>query len=132
MKMKKLFVTIFLLIPGAAMAQDMNQQDMQNMMVQMQEVGACMQSIDQKELKALETDTNKFETEMKVLCKEGKRDKAQEKAMVFSKKMMNSPAVKDLRKCTEKVSASMKGMMPNMDPEEIAKDFSNHHVCDEI
>ena len=127
--MKKLFVTILLLLPVGAIAQGMNQQDM---MVQMQEMGACMQSIDQKELKALEKDTDKFEAEMKGLCKDGKRDEAQKKAIEFSKKMMNSSALKTMIKCTEKISATMKEMMPNMDPKEIAKDYSNHHVCDEI
>ena len=130
--MKKLFITILLLLPVAAVAQDMNQQNMQNMMAEMQEVGVCMQSIDQNELKALETDTNKFLAEMKGLCKEGKRDEAQEKAIVFSKEMMSSSTIKALRKCTEKMSATMKGMMPTMDTEEMTKDYNNRHVCDEI
>ncbi len=125
-------MTILLLSPVAALAQDMNQQDMQNMMAQMQEMAVCMQSIDKNELKGLEGETKKFEAEMKGLCKDGKRDEAQEKAIEFSKKMLNSPALITMRKCTEKMSASMKGMMPNMDPEEMAKDYSNHHVCDEI
>ena len=130
--MKKLFVTVLLFLPVAAGAQDMNQQNMQNMMAEMQKLGACMQSIDQQELEALGSNADRFEAEMKVLCKDGKRDEAQEKAIEFSKKMLNSPALKTMRKCTEKMSASMKGMMPNMDPEEMAKDYSNHHVCDEI
>ena len=130
--MKKLFVTMLLLLPVTAGAQDMNQQNMQNMMAEMQKLGVCMQSIDQQELEAVGNDADRFEAEMKVLCKDGKRDEAQKKAMVFSKKMMNSSAIKDLRKCTEKVSASVRDMMPNMDPEEMAKDYSNRHVCDEI
>ena len=127
--MKKLFVTILMFLPVSVVAQGMNQQDM---MAQMQEMSVCMASIDQNELKALEKDTTKFEAEMKGLCKEGKRDEAQERAIVFSKKMMNSSTLKTMQKCTEKMSASMKKMMPDMDPEEIAKDFSNRHVCDEI
>ena len=130
--MKKLFVTILLLLPVAVVAQDINQQNMQNMMALMREIGMCMQSIDQKEMKTLENETNKFEAEMKGLCNDGKRDEAQKKALVFSKKLINSSTVKALRKCTEKMSASMKEMMPDLAPEEIAKDFSNHHVCDEI
>ena len=130
--MKRLLITICLLSPVTALAQDMNQQDMQNMMAQMQEMAVCMQTVDQNEVKALEKDTKKFEAEMKGLCKDGKRDEAQEKAVEFSKKMLNSPALKTMRNCTEKMSASMKGMMPNMDPEEMAKDYSNRHVCDEI
>ena len=130
--MKKLFVTVLLFLPVTAGAQDMNQQNMQNMMAEMQKLGACMQSIDQQELEALGSNADRFEADMKVLCKDGKRDEAQEKAMVFSKKMMNSSAIKDLHKCTEKVSASVRGMMPNMNPDEMIKDYSNHHICDEI
>lgn len=129
--MKKLFIAV-LFFPVVAIAQGMNQQDMQNMMGQMQEMAACMQTVDQKEVKALEKDSKKFEAEVKGLCKDGKRDKAQERAIEFSKKVMNSQALTTMRKCTENMSASMKGMMPNMDPEEIAKDYSKHHVCDEI
>jgi predicted lipoprotein len=122
--MKKFFATILLLLPMAAIAQDM--------MVQMQEMAVCMQSIDQKEMKALGEESDAFEKEMKGLCNAGKRDEAQSKAIEFSKKMLNSSAIKTMVKCTEKIPASMKQMMPNMDPEEIAKDYRNHHVCDEI
>ncbi len=130
--MKRLILTIFFLSPVVASAQGMNQQDMQNMMAQMQEMAVCMQAVDKNEMKGLEEDTKKFEAEMKGLCKDGKRDEAQKRAIEFSKKMMASPALTTMRKCTEKMSASMKGMMPNMDPEEMAKDYSNHHVCDEL
>ena len=130
--MKRLLITICLLSPVTALAQDMNQQDMQNMMAQMQEMAVCMQTVDQNEVKALEKDTKKFEAEMKGLCNDGKRDEAQERAIEFSKKVMNSPALTTMRKCTEKMSVAMKGMMPNMDPEEIAKDYSKRHVCDEV
>ncbi len=122
--MKKLFVTIFLLLPVGAIAQDM--------MAQMQEMAVCMQSIDQEKLKALGEESDAFEKEMKGLCNAGKRGEAQGKAIEFSKKMLNSSALKSLVKCTENVPASMKQMMPDMDPEEIAKDFRDHHVCDEI
>ena len=127
--MKNLIVTMLILLPVSAIAQGMNQQDM---MAQMQEMSVCMASIDQSELKTLEKDSKKFEAEMKGLCKDGKRDEAQERAIVFSKKIINSSTIMTMRKCTEKMSASMKKMMPNMGPEAIAKDFSNHHVCDEI
>lgn len=113
-----------MLLPVSAVAQDM--------MAQMQEFSACMSSIDQNELKALEKDTTQFEVKMKGLCKDGKRDEAQERAIDFSKKMMNSSTLKTMQKCTKKMSASMKKMMPDMNPEEIAKDYSNRHVCDEI
>lgn len=125
-------MSVCLLVPALAMAQQMNEQDMQKMMAQIQEMTACMQNIDQNEIKALEQDSKQFESEVKALCNEGKRDQAQQQAIEFSKKMMKAPALVTMQKCTEKMNASMKGMMPNMDPEEIAKDYSTGHVCDEI
>ena len=129
-RIKKILLSIFLCLPVVGMAQQMNEQDMHKMMAEMT---ACMQNIDQNEVKALEKDTKQFESEVKGLCKEGKRDEAQQQAIVYIKKIMNAPAWILMRKCTENImTASMKGMMPNMDPEEIAKDYSNRVVCDEI
>ena len=130
--MKKIGLMLFLLLPVTVFAQQMSQQDMQNMMAQLQEVQACMQTIDQNELKNLETESKKFEAEVKGLCNNGKRDEAQDKAMAYSKEVINSPAMKTMRKCTENMSGAMKGMMPDLSPEKLAKDFSSKHVCDEI
>lgn len=122
--MKNFFVTILMLLPVGAGAQDM--------MAQMQEMSVCIASIDQNEMKALENDTIKFSAEMRGLCKDGKRDEAQQRAITFSKKMMGSSTLKTMQKCTDNMPASMRNMIPNMDPAEMAKDYSNHHVCDVI
>ena len=127
--MKKLVMAIFLLSPAVAVAQQGMDQEM---MQQLQEMSACMATIDQNEINELEKESNKFEAEMNDLCKSGKRDEAQKKAIKFSQKVMKSPAMVTMRKCTEKMPAAMKGMVPDMSAEKIAKDFSNHHVCDEM
>ena len=127
--MKKLAVILLSLVPAGVIAQDMNQQDM---MAQMQEMSTCMQSIDQEKLKNLGNVADKFESEMKALCQHGKRDEAQQKAIKFSQKMMDSPTVKELITCTEKIPASIREMMPSMNTEDITKDYNNHHVCDEM
>jgi hypothetical protein len=124
--MKGIILTMFLLTPVAALAQG------DDMMAQLQEMAACMQTIDQNEVKALEKDSKIFEKEVKGLCKDGKRDEAQEKAIDFSKKMLSSSVLVTMRKCTEKMPASMKGMMPDTDPAKMAKDYSNKHICDEL
>lgn len=130
--MKRLSLMLLLFIPTSTFAQQMSQEDMQNMMVQVQEMQACMQTIDQNELNKLQQESQEFEAKVKGLCKEGKRDKAQDMAMAYSKEVINSPAMETMRKCTEKMSGAMKDMMPDLSPEKIAKDFSNSHVCDEI
>lgn len=130
--MRKIGLILCMLLPASVFAQQMSQEDMQNMMGQLQEVQACMQTIDQNEVKRLQEESKQFEAEVKGLCKEGKRDKAQSMAVAYSKEVINSPAMDTMRKCTEKMSGAMKGMMPDLSPEKIAKDFSNKHVCDEI
>jgi hypothetical protein len=130
--MKKLCFVLLLFSPAIVFAQQMNQQDMQNMMAQLQEVQTCMQTIDQNELNSLQEDSKKFEAEVKSLCTDGKRDEAQDRALAYSKVVLNSPAMATMRKCTEKMSGAMKQMMPDLSPEKIAKDFSDRHVCDEI
>ncbi|MFW2440444.1 MAG: hypothetical protein ACN4GR_13870 [Arenicellales bacterium] len=127
--MKKLLMAIFLLSPVTVFAQ---QQMDPEMMQQLQEMSACMATIDQNEINGLEKESDKFEAEVKGLCKSGKRDEAQKKAIEFSQKVLKSPAMVTMRKCTEKMPAAMKGLVPDMSAEKIAKDFSNHHVCDEM
>jgi hypothetical protein len=127
--MKKLVVILLSLLPAGVIAQDMNQQDM---MAQMQEMSVCMQSIDQEKLQNLGNVADKFEAEMKTLCQQGKRDEAQEKAIKFSRKMMDSPTLKELINCTEKIPASMREMMPSINTEDITKDYNSRHVCDEM
>lgn len=130
--MRKIGLILFLLSPATVFAQQMSQQDMQNMMVQVQEVQACMQTIDQNELNKLQEESKKIEAEVKSLCDNSKRDEAQDKAMAYSKEVINSAAMATMRKCTENLSGALKGMMPDLSPEKIAKDFSDKHVCDEI
>lgn len=116
---------MFLLFPLVSLAQ-------QDMMAQMQEMSQCMQSIDQNEMKVLEQNSKQFQIEVTTLCENDKRSEAQEKAIEFSKQMMDSNVMKSMNKCLEKMPASMQGMMPDMNPDELIKDFSKHHVCDEI
>ena len=127
--MKKLAITLLCLTPILSFAQNpmgMNDGDMQKMMQQMREAQACMEKIDQAELEVLEKKAEQFEAEMKSLCASGKRDAAQEKAMVYTKEIVNSSAVKAARKCGE----MMKGMMPDESFMNQDKDYSSLHVCD--
>ena len=131
--MKKLAIILLCLAPITSYAQNpmgMSEADMDKMMRQMQEAQACMEKIDQAELDALEKKANQFEAEMKSLCASGKRDQAQEKAMVYVKQVVNSSAVKQARKCGEMMKGAMQGMgqsMPFMDED---KDYTSQHVCD--
>ncbi len=128
--MKKIvLVVFFLLAPGVAISQ---QNIDPAMMEQLQEMATCMSAIDQNEIKQIEKESKEFEAKVKGLCKSGKRDDAQKKTMEFSQKVIKSPAFTAMRKCTERMPAAMKGMLPDMSAERIAKEFKEKHVCDEI
>ena len=124
------FVSTFVM---AQYPQGVSEADMQKMMMQMQEMQACMQTIDQSELKALEKRSMQFESDVKAMCSRGESSKALAKAMEFSKEVTNSPAMKTLRKCTEglqETMASMKSMMPPMPLLDKDYDYTKHDVCD--
>jgi len=126
--MKKLAL-VLLFMPAVAFSQQgLDPQ----MMEKLQEMATCMSAIDQNELKRIEKESKEFEKKVKGLCKSGKRDEAQKKTMEFSQKVIKSPAFITLRKCTEKMPAALKGMVPDMSAERIAKEFKEKHVCDEI
>jgi cell fate (sporulation/competence/biofilm development) regulator YmcA (YheA/YmcA/DUF963 family) len=128
--MKVLAVVIFVLIPVSIHAQNfqnMNEQDMQKMMMQAQKVQACMEKIDQAELKGIEQRSKEFDAEIKSLCAAGKRDKAQKKAIAFGREMAKNPVLQEMKKCGE----LMRGVMPDMPMVEDFED-SDTHVCDDI
>ena len=131
--MKKLAITLLLLTPITSFAQNpmgMSERDMGKMMQKMQEAQACMEKIDQSELEELERKAEKFETEMKSLCASGKRDEAQERAMVYMKEIVNSSVVKEAKRCGEMMKGAMQGMMQDMPFMNQDKDYSSKHVCD--
>lgn len=130
--MKILVIVLCVLFPVVAGAQNQgaNGADKQVMMQKMQELQQCMAKIDKAKLEALGEESEKFEQELKNLCANGERDKAQHNAIAYSKKMMNDPTLVEYRKCAE----IAKGMVPQEDSAAAYDedfDFSSHHVCDE-
>ena len=129
--MKIVIVFLSLIFPATVFAQNqvINGVDMGNIMQLMQEMQTCMAKVDQTEMKAFEVEAEKLEAEIKTLCQEGKRKKAQKKAVAFGKKAMKNPAIKQMQKCGE----ITKGMLPeNSEPSfEESFDFSDTNVCDE-
>ena len=131
--MKKLVISLLCLAPITSFAQNpmgMSEADMQKMMQQVQKAQDCMEKIDQTKLDALEKKADQFETEMKSLCANGKRDEAQEKAMVYMKEIVNSSVVREAKRCGEMMKGAMQGMMQDMPLVDQDKDFTRQHVCD--
>ena len=135
--MKTFIMTLICLVPVMSFAQNpmgMNEADMEKMMQQVQEAQACMEKIDQSELKKLEKKSQQFEAEMKSLCANGQRDEAQDRAMDYMKEVVNSPVVQQAKRCGEKMKGMMQGMMQGMNqPGSLMtedRDYTNQHVCD--
>ena len=96
-------------------------------MGKMQEAMACIKNIDRSALDGLKEEGEKMEAEVGALCKNGKRDEAQDKAMAYSKEMMNRPELMKMRECGK----MMAGMMPEMPFEHIEEETKNSHICDD-
>jgi hypothetical protein len=121
-----------LLLPVAAIGQNypgMGGADPQNMMLQMQKMQECMQSVDQSRLQAFEQQANKVEAEVKSLCASGKRDAAQQQAVAFSQERARDPDAMKMVECTKTMSSAMPKMLV-MD-QYGGSDDSDAHVCDQ-
>ena len=128
--MRTIIFFMIVILPATLAAQNypnLNQTDMQNMMQKMQEMQQCMESIDQSKLEKLQGRSEKFKQEIDSLCAEGKRDKAQKRAMAFAKEISSDPSMKKMQEC----SKLAQGAMPNMPQVFEEKDYSQHHICDE-
>lgn len=127
---------LLVLLPFSAFASDfqnMDQASMEKMMKNMQKMQICMSKIDKNKLNKLQASSEKFASSIKLLCKKGKRDEAQEKAMSYSEKFVKNPTMKKMKKCGDMA----KGMMPDMSTMFSKDEAENEkgkedHVCDSM
>lgn len=130
--MKILLKTLLLTLAVSVNASDHNIAEtgginMHQMAAQMQKMQQCLMQVDESELRRYENKINKLQPELKQLCKVGKRDEAQKKAIVFGKEVAASDAIKVVQECTKNMQ--LNAFMPTL------PDFDNlgdRHVCDEI
>ncbi|MEN8188779.1 MAG: hypothetical protein ABFS19_02950 [Thermodesulfobacteriota bacterium] len=103
--------------------------DMGKMMELVEKMQRCMEKIDKTRLTAIQQESEQFQNELKGLCKGGKRDKAQEKAVAYGEKMMKDSTVIQMQKCGELTRGLMSEYAAPTLVEQL--DYSNRHVCDE-
>jgi hypothetical protein len=130
--MKGAVILVALLLPVSALAQNpqpMNQGNMQNMMKVMQKVQECMASIDEADLQELQVKSEKLSKDIENLCSQGQRDKAQDMAISYGKKIASDPTLKQMQKCGEIAQGAlpMMGEVKTYDE----KEYAGKHVCDE-
>jgi len=106
----------------------MSEEQMRQMMQHAQKMQKCMSNIDQSAMEALAEKGKKMEAEVKALCKAGKRDQANNMAMVYGREVSGSKEMQAMQKC----SAMAQGMMHNSPwmPGKGGKNSDGSHVCD--
>ncbi len=120
---------VLCLLAASAHAQNpsgMSQADMQRMMQGMQAMQSCMARVDMEAMERLGQEGEKVQAEVESLCKSGKRDAAQQRAMAFGMKAAKDPNMKIMAECGKQ----MQGMMPPM-PYTDVEAQKNRHVCDQ-
>lgn len=106
--------------PGLDPAQ---MQQMQEMMKQFQDPAAmkklqeqaeaasrCMEDIDEKKIRALQTRTEAVAKEIDALCAAGKKDEALKKGLSLSRELQNDESVKKVAACSQQLGETMKDM----------------------
>jgi hypothetical protein len=129
--MKITVITVLMLLPAVTFAQnapDMNSIDMQNIMKQIEEMESCMQAIDETKINELKDNSIHIEAEIAALCKDGKRSQAQEKTVLYGKKMLNDATMKAMIKCSEPMKGIMKATP--IVPFDANAETKDKHVCD--
>lgn len=117
-------VNVSALPPGG-----MSDADMQKMMQGMNAMQECMAKVDMAAMERIGEEGKKMEAEINALCKAGKRDEAQDKAMAFGMKIAKDPDMQAMGECSKK----MQGTMPQMAQSpyaDLAEDDTSRHVCD--
>lgn len=76
-----------------------------------------MSKIDFKALSSMQKEASRVEAQVKEMCAQGKRDQADKEAKLFYDKVMQLPAIRQMKACTQ-------GLIPDFDPKQ------SIHVCD--
>ena len=102
------------------------------MQATMQAMQRCMSKIDEDQIEALRQRGNAMKNEIETLCRQGKRDAAERKAIAFAREINESESLKQLRKCGEIIRSAPIPMpiMPDIKQFE-APDSKSGHICDE-
>lgn len=105
----------------------MSEEQMQSMMQNAQKMQDCFENIDRSAIDRLKQEGNRAEAEIRALCKAGKRDQAQARAVEYSRTMRDSEEFKSIRKCGMMAMENMPLMT-----EKSMEEGEHGHVCDRM
>jgi hypothetical protein len=127
-----------MIMSGASQAQEqpgqMSDEQMKAVTQYAQEMQACMAKIGQADILKMQDEGNAREAEVRKLCAAGQRDKAQAKAVAYSKELMAQPSVQQMQQCLKNIK---KPPMAGEDTEASSiSDFTDldehEHICDSL
>ena len=90
---------------GVAQAQGLDSDQIQMLLDQAQGIESCMAELDASATQALRARSEQMTVEIESLCKAGRRDEAQAKALAFGREMAESPAMANLQECSGPLGA---------------------------
>ena len=122
--MIKIAALFLLLLPVSVFAQTIDPAKLELMKQQLKSMQSCIQKTDKAEMKKIGQQAKALEVEVKALCAAGKRDAAQQKAINFGQEIAVSPAMEEMKKCGEQVTAMLPSLISEMG------DSEENHVCD--
>lgn len=131
--MRNLLITMLLLVPIAATAENdafknMDKAQMQQVMQQMKAMQNCVKNIDKADMQAFQAQAKQMSAEVKSLCAAGKREEAMARAMEFGNDASANKAMQQMKQCGEGVTEAMP-LLPDVTPGQ-NQPGSPRHVCD--
>ena len=90
---------------GVAQAQVLDSGQIQMLLDQAQGIESCMAELDAAATQTLRARSERVTVEVESLCKAGKRDEAQARALAFGREMADSPAMANLQECSGPLGA---------------------------
>ena len=97
-----------------AAAQVLSSGQIQTLLDQAQGVEACMNQLDAAATRALRARSEQVTNEIERLCRAGKRDEAQARAVAFGREMADSPAMGNLQECVGPLGALLPAALASL------------------
>lgn len=104
--------TLSVLSPVRAQVLDSGQ--IQMLLEQAQGIEACMGQLDAAATSALRARSEQVTSEIERLCKAGRRDEAQAKALAFGREMADSSAMENLQDCAGPLGALLPAALASL------------------
>ena len=101
-------------VGGLVEAQVLDSGQIQMLLDQAQEIESCMSSRDAAATEALRARSEQVTAQVQALCKTGKREEAQARALAFGREMADSPAMENLQNCSGPLGALLPAALASL------------------